>query len=86
MALAVSLVFLILLLNTEASIRSLDRALVLTMRALGAGPAALLQGHASERLAGYLRRYAASLMTIGSCHSWQPQLQPRAMREGVAED
>ncbi|TXL73593.1 ABC transporter permease [Vineibacter terrae] len=35
-ALAVSLVFFILMLNTEAGIRSLDRELVLTMRALGA--------------------------------------------------
>lgn len=35
-ALAVSLVFFILMLNTEAGIRSLDRELILTMRALGA--------------------------------------------------
>jgi NitT/TauT family transport system permease protein len=35
-ALAVSLVFFILMLNTEAGIRSLDRELVVTMRALGA--------------------------------------------------
>lgn len=35
-ALAVSLVFFILMLNTEAGIKSLDRELVLTMRALGA--------------------------------------------------
>jgi NitT/TauT family transport system permease protein len=35
-ALSVSLVFFILMLNTEAGIRSLDRELILTMRALGA--------------------------------------------------
>jgi NitT/TauT family transport system permease protein len=35
-ALAVSLVFFILMLNTEAGIKSLDRELILTMRALGA--------------------------------------------------
>lgn len=35
-ALAVSLVFFILMLNTEAGIRSLDRELIVTMRALGA--------------------------------------------------
>lgn len=35
-ALAVSLVFFIMMLNTEAGIRSLDRELILTMRALGA--------------------------------------------------
>ncbi len=35
-ALAVSLVFFILMLNTEAGIKSLDRELVVTMRALGA--------------------------------------------------
>jgi len=35
-ALAVSLVFFILMLNTEAGIRALDRELILTMRALGA--------------------------------------------------
>jgi NitT/TauT family transport system permease protein len=35
-ALAVSLVFFILMLSTEAGIKSLDRELVLTMRALGA--------------------------------------------------
>jgi NitT/TauT family transport system permease protein len=35
-ALAVSLVFFILMLNTEAGIRSLDRELIITMRALGA--------------------------------------------------
>lgn len=35
-ALAVSLVFFILMLNTEAGIRSLDRELILIMRALGA--------------------------------------------------
>ena len=35
-ALAVSLVFFILMLTTEAGIKSLDRELILTMRALGA--------------------------------------------------
>ncbi len=35
-ALAVSLVFFILMLNTEAGIKSLDRELIVTMRALGA--------------------------------------------------
>jgi NitT/TauT family transport system permease protein len=35
-ALAISLVFFILMLNTEAGIKSLDRELVVTMRALGA--------------------------------------------------
>lgn len=35
-ALAVSLVFFILMLNTEAGIRTLDRELIVTMRALGA--------------------------------------------------
>ncbi|WP_422001321.1 ABC transporter permease [Reyranella sp.] len=35
-ALSVSLVFFILMLNTEAGIRSLDRELIVTMRALGA--------------------------------------------------